>query len=266
MANKFPVEVHPIADIFPMMSGEEFAGLKSDIEANGVRECVVLWNGKLIDGRNRMAAMLELNIDWNEYASELDGDVDPVAYVISHNLHRRHLDSSQRASVAVRLRKVFDKQAAERKTEGQKRGGRSRNGSLVENLPPSKEKARDAVGKALNVSGKLVDAATAVHETENAELIEAIDQGKASVSTAAALLKSDQATADELVERIKRGEKLTPPKPQQAPVWVTISKKIESAELLFGDNAQQVRQAEKVKRRFTELVEAYDEYVREVET
>lgn len=264
MTNNFPVEVHPIANIFPMMSDEEFAGLKSDIEANGVRECVVLWNGKLIDGRNRMAAMLELNIDWNEYASELDADVDPVAYAISHNLHRRQLNTSQRAMVAARLREMFDDEAKERRkaTEGRPKKGEKK---LPANSPEVNSDARDAAGRSLNVGGKSVDAATTVLETENAELIEAVDQGKVAVSTAAAILKSDQESASELVERIKRGDKIKPPKPQ-APVWEVIAKKIESAELLFGDNAQQVRQAEKVKRRFSELVEAFDEYVKEVET
>lgn len=67
---------------------------------------------------------------------------------ISHNLHRRHLDTSQRAMIAAKLRPIFEEQAKSRQ------GKRS---DLVENLPPSSVKARDAAGEALNVSGKTVD-------------------------------------------------------------------------------------------------------------
>jgi hypothetical protein len=263
MKKTLPVKVHPIADIFPMMSDDEFAGLKADIEANGVRECVVFWNEQLVDGRNRMAAMIDLGLDWNDYASELDPDTDPVTFVISHNLHRRHLDPSQRAVVANKVRGVFDEQAKGRMSKGggDKKSADARSG--VEIIPPPVEgkKSRDAAGELMGVSGRLVDQAKKVLESGNEELISKVEAGEVSVSAAAKQLKQDQDGAGAIMDRMKN-----PPKPQQAPVWSTIAKKIESAELLFGDNAQQVRQAEKVKRKFTELVEAYDAYVNEVES
>lgn len=53
---------HDVCTIFPMMSPDEFAGLKADIQANGQREPVWTYQGKLIDGRNRLKACEELGV------------------------------------------------------------------------------------------------------------------------------------------------------------------------------------------------------------
>jgi len=172
-------EVHPVASIFPMMSEAEYQGLKQDIAENGQEEPIVVWQGQLIDGRNRLKACEELGIepDW----VELDEEADPVKYVISHNLHRRHLDESQRAMVGARLRKVFDDEAKERQ------GTRT---DIVENLPQSsKGRSRDKAGEAVAVSGKSVDAATKVLTQGSPELAEMVDRGEVKVSKAATLVK-----------------------------------------------------------------------------
>jgi hypothetical protein len=188
MRSKLPVDIHPVADLFPLMSDEEFAGLKDDIDTNGVREPMTMWQSKLIDGRNRLAACVELGIDWEGHLQELDTDTDPVAWAISHNLHRRHLSTSQRAMVAARIRDIYDEQAKERKKETE---GRPKNGENkpVEILPPV-SKARDAAGSAVNVSGKLVDAATTVLEQGSKELIAKVDSGEVTVSKAAKIAKT----------------------------------------------------------------------------
>jgi hypothetical protein len=97
-------EIHPIANVFPMMSKDEFKALKSDIKEYGLREPIVFWKNMLVDGRNRLKACEELGIEADE--SELMDETDPVAWVISHNLHRRHLTESQRAMVAGKLAKL----------------------------------------------------------------------------------------------------------------------------------------------------------------
>ena len=101
-------EVHPVADIFPMMSDFEFENLKESIRNYGQRESITLWCGQLIDGRNRLKACNELGIAPD--ICELDEEYDPVQYVIDHNLHRRHLSESQRAMVAGRLAKLSNGQ------------------------------------------------------------------------------------------------------------------------------------------------------------
>ena len=84
-----------------MMQAADFAELKHDIGKHGQREQIVYHKGKLLDGRNRQKACEELKIAPQD--CELDDDEDPVAWVMSANLHRRHLTTSQRAMVAAKL-------------------------------------------------------------------------------------------------------------------------------------------------------------------
>jgi len=81
------------------MPADEFAVLCADIKANGVREAITLYEGMVIDGWHRYSASQAEGV---HCPSKLLGDgVDPVAFVISANLHRRHLTASQRALAVV---------------------------------------------------------------------------------------------------------------------------------------------------------------------
>src|SRR5262249_45051901 len=94
------IPFHPAADVFPLIPAAEFYQLVDDIKANGLQEPIVVHEGKILDGRNRYLASLEAGVE--PTFAPFRGD-DPVAFVISANLRRRHLDESQRAMVAAKL-------------------------------------------------------------------------------------------------------------------------------------------------------------------
>jgi N6-adenosine-specific RNA methylase IME4 len=107
-------QFHPVANLFPLMVGEEYAQLKVDIATNGQREPIWLHpaDGSIIDGRNRYRVCTELDIPpryciW-------DGQGSLVCFVLSLNLHRRHLTSSQRAAIAVDILPMLEEEAKER--------------------------------------------------------------------------------------------------------------------------------------------------------
>ena len=96
------MEFHEIANIFPLMVGDEYRMLREDIAINGLLEPIVIYQGKILDGRNRYTACVDLSVipqfvEWNESTS------NPLDYVISKNLHRRQLNESQRAAIAAKL-------------------------------------------------------------------------------------------------------------------------------------------------------------------
>ena len=111
-STQFGLEPHTLAATIPPMSEDEYASLKSDIEANGLREPITLLDGKILDGRHRFRACKELNI--KPATREMPKALNPVAYVLSLNLHRRHLAASQRAMIGIAVEKELAKAAKQR--------------------------------------------------------------------------------------------------------------------------------------------------------
>lgn len=74
------IEFHQYANLFPMMGGRELEEFQWDIRQNGVREPVILFEGKILDGRNRYKAATALGkeVRFEQY----QGD-DALAFAIS---------------------------------------------------------------------------------------------------------------------------------------------------------------------------------------
>ncbi len=198
------MDIHDAANIFPLDEAN-IDPLAADIKKHGLREPIHTLQGKVIDGRRRTIACQKAGIE-PEYI-EIQTD-DPVAYVLSLNLHRRHLNPSQLSMVAARAREFYDREAKERMREGGRKGGESKG---KENLPsPSREnQARDQAGKAVGVSGRSVDYATKVLTHGTPELAKAVDDGRMAVSTAAILATDPPEVQHAEVNNPKRNRKYT---------------------------------------------------------
>jgi hypothetical protein len=94
------MEFHPLANLFPLLDGKEFNELVIDIRENGLVSPVVLYEGKVLDGRNRYRACLAAGVE--PRLIPFEGN-DPVAFVVSANIKRRHLGESQRGMIAARI-------------------------------------------------------------------------------------------------------------------------------------------------------------------
>jgi N6-adenosine-specific RNA methylase IME4 len=178
------VKWHPYADIFPWIEGPAFDELVEDIRRNGVLEPVVFIGEQILDGRNRYMAARKLDIEYPRV--EYEGN-DPLGFVISQNLRRRHLTESQRGMVAAKLAKL-------------PQGARTDLGPRANLHEVSAAQAADM----LNVSERTVKTAKVVERDGAPELIQAVESGVVSVSAAA-----DVATLPkpEQVEIVARGEK-----------------------------------------------------------
>jgi ParB-like chromosome segregation protein Spo0J len=99
------IPFHPLSNMFPLMEGEEFDALVEDIKKNGQREPIVLYQGKILDGRNRYRACLEAGVGLriSKYEDNSPYIGDPAAYVISKNIHRRHLTAEQRQKLIIEV-------------------------------------------------------------------------------------------------------------------------------------------------------------------
>ena len=96
-------EFHPLAGRFPLMEGAEFEDLANDIATNGQNETVKLFEGKILDGRNRYQACKARKkpCRYENWSGEGDAAAD---YVVSMNLHRRHLTPDTRKALVIELR------------------------------------------------------------------------------------------------------------------------------------------------------------------
>lgn len=159
------VQWHPYADLFPWIEGPAFDDLKADIAENGVLEPVVFFEGKILDGRNRYMAARDLGIEYPRV--EYRGD-DPLGYVVSLNLRRRHLTESQRSMVAAKLAKLPV--------------GANQHTAIA---APSQEQAAQTLG----VSVDSVQRARKVQEVGAPALVAAVETGAVSVSAAAEVAK-----------------------------------------------------------------------------
>ena len=54
---------HALADELPGMRKEEYEALKQDIQQNGLKEPMILFKRRILDGRHRHKACVELDID-----------------------------------------------------------------------------------------------------------------------------------------------------------------------------------------------------------
>lgn len=100
------MKTHPASETFPLIEGDEFGALVSDIRENGQLEPVVLLDGEILDGRNRYRACEQLGIDCKTIDANETARKDPTAFVLSMNLHRRHITATQRREIIDRYLKA----------------------------------------------------------------------------------------------------------------------------------------------------------------
>ncbi len=174
---------HPAATLFPLLEGPDFEALVADIGANGLLEAIWLArDDRILDGRNRLRACEAAGVEPRFQTYEGD---DPLAFVLSLNLHRRHLNESQRAMVAARVATLGRGQRQDRV-----------DGSID----------LSTAGEMLNVSSGSIKRARVVQEHGGSELVQAVDQALVTVSDAAAVAKESHTTQRALVGAVQRGE------------------------------------------------------------
>ena len=178
---------HPLADLFPLLEGDDLAALKDDIARNGLEEPITLFDGQVLDGRNRFLACHAVSFErgWPDSGFEPPvrfvqfNGADPAAFVISKNLHRRHLNESQRAMAAAKLATLPL--------------GANQHAQIC---APSQNDAADM----LNVSRRAVQSAKKVRASGSPALIKAVDDGKIAVSVGAQLAELPKAAQAKAVK------------------------------------------------------------------
>ena len=159
-------DFHELALLFPLMEGPAFDELVADIKANGLQQAITLLDGRILDGRNRFRACEAAGIE-PKFKTYEGGD--PLRFIVSANLQRRHLDTGQRAMIAARLANLHDGQRADYAAASQ----------------ICKPVTQAQAAELMNVSPRSVAHAKTVQEHGSPELQKAVDAGETSPSRAA---------------------------------------------------------------------------------
>ena len=186
------IEFHQFADLFPMMQADEFSSLVENIKQHGLREKVWLFQGKILDGRNRYKACLQSGVT-PEFRQFTGDENQALQAVISWNLERRHLSSSQKAAIGVELEDLLaelERQAKERQKEsgGDRKSEWYQEKSVTQKIeqPIEDRNERSATAKAAAVLGtnrQYVSDAKKLRQTAP-EVHQQIKEGKVTISQA----------------------------------------------------------------------------------
>jgi|SRR6185369_6785940 len=175
-------EFHPYASILPMLGVTEANELAADIQAHGLREDIVLFEGKILDGRNRYKACKTVNVE-PRYV-DLNGDGDPIDFIVSKNIKRRHLTQSQKAMVVAKILSL-------------PRGNPNLKSPKTPTNPKSPQngelgKSATVAAREIGVGHTTVDEAKRVLREAPKETVEQVERGDKSVATAVKEIKAEK--------------------------------------------------------------------------
>lgn len=200
------LKVHKFAEKYPLADDDEFAVLKESIRTNGVQVPIMIYEGQILDGRNRHRAIVELyNEGWNGSVSfgEYSGD-NPEQYADNLNLCRRHLSAQQKAILAVKYHEAeyeqFKAQAAKNKKSGKNLAQNSAQGGR--NLS-----AAQMLGALVGVNHDYINKIEQVKNTLP-QLVDFVYEKKLDIQDAYSLvrMKDEQiGLRDKILEQIRKG-------------------------------------------------------------
>lgn len=199
-------ETHAVADIYPLMDGDEFADLVADVRAHGLRAPIwrVLVDGEtfILDGRNRLRACLDAGVE--PRFQDYDGPTDLAALVSfsrSQNLARRHLTPSQAALIAAKCKELYEEAARLRQISAQNNTRAKAVQARMPELPPGQ--ARDHAARDHGVSPRMVEYGSTVLKRGTDEVIEAVERGELALTAAAELVELEPSAQREVLDAVR---------------------------------------------------------------
>ena len=228
------LQFHPLANLFPLLEGAEFDELTKDIEEHGLKEPIVLYEGKILDGRNRYNAMRKLGLGtegraaWYPlsffcsgypYGSEAATKEEAIAYVVSKNIMRRHLTNGQRAVIAKKLYDKMPKQSpgGDRKSFSEKSENDLSEVTHTEQILPSAEEQKQKAAAMMKVSKTALEQASALSNAAP-EKLEEVAAGKKTLGAALREIKEAKASQKKVAQHpVQQPEVALQPKQATVP-------------------------------------------------
>ena len=177
-----------------MLEADDLQALAEDIKQNGLREPILVFEGQVLDGRNRFLACKQAEVE-PQFREFTGSDEAALAWVISVNLRRRHLTFEQRALAAAKISTL---------SKGQKP-----NAAVAASAQATNSATQADAAERLDVSRGSVQRARKVVEKGSPELQQAVEAGEVSLAKAAAVTSLPKA------EQLKAAQEAKPEPPEQ---------------------------------------------------
>jgi N6-adenosine-specific RNA methylase IME4 len=177
---------HPIANIFPLLP--DLTELSGNIKEQGLLEPIIVYEGQILDGRNRYRACGIAGIE--PITTEFTGtQVQALEMVWGRNKARRHLSPSQAAIAAAKYEQAHNHYAPikEAAKDRQREGGKEK---VVALMP--QPKTRDLRATDAGVSPKYIHAADRIVQ-ERPDLAVAIETGSKTITQVQREMKQEEA-------------------------------------------------------------------------
>jgi hypothetical protein len=216
--NRLPF--HPLAATFPLLdrASPEFQGMIASVRDFGLQEPITLYQGMILDGRNRLLACEEARVE-PRFEQFDDTEQTPLSFVLSKNLYRRHLSEAQRAARAEEM--VTTKHGGDRKSEFKTPIGVLKSGPVT----------IDKAAALWCVKKRAVERASFVREHAVPEVFAKVKAGTMGLWRASELAKEDEETQREAPE-IKFARRTPKPRAAARPVTVNAIRELPDEQFL----------------------------------
>jgi ParB-like chromosome segregation protein Spo0J len=204
----YGMPVHPVCDLFPLLTATELDHLANDIQNHGLTNPITVHSGQILDGRNRLLACRKVGVEpryvqWRDIYHDTENTATVGQWIWSVNAERRHLTDDQYLAVQVALSAWEEQEAAKLKqNEAGKRGaegGRGNTKTVVTESSqgfPEEQRApavRTKIAKQLGVSEHKVQQALNVQKADP-DLLKQVTNGTVKLSAAAKQVKETTPT------------------------------------------------------------------------
>ena len=208
--------IHPAANIFPMMDQESFTALCESMQEYGLEQEVVLTHdGYLIDGRHRMMACYLTGVELVYVQLNEIYSTGYISYALRNNYHRRQINQSQKAIIALEVEKLYAIEAKERQRQSgiDTHKKRSQDPYSIDQMEFNQdlEKTRNKTSiqraaEEMGVSTEYIRLVKKIKDS-NPDMIQDILKGKINLSQAKKIMNEKEKDIKERVDEIERWKK-----------------------------------------------------------
>ena len=165
--------------LIPPLSDDEYQRLEKSILAEGVRECIITWDGTIIDGHNRYRITQEHGLECPNIERKFQSRDAAKIWIIENQLGRRNLEAGQKAALVIERNEAKARESARLRMLS----GKQQDPELLRAQGSETGRVAEILAKQAGVGSATIKRVLKV-KRENQELYDKVRSGKVSTTDA----------------------------------------------------------------------------------